>query len=255
MLEIIILLSAGIGAGIITGLVSASAVTVMAPLLVVMLGYPPYMAIGIALAVDVFSSAAATIIYKRYKRVRVKPSLILLFFALAATIAGSYVSVDIPPLVLSLASGAGIVLAGFFIYKKENGKSAIFPHEVTFFKKHRNLSLVLIGLWVGTIAGIFGAGGGIMILTGLTLILDYDTHEAIGTSVFLMIFIALLGGAVHYVNWPFPGQALLWGSIGGVAGSFASSRIVNNFREVNLNKILGVIILTLGLLLILKPFL
>jgi len=252
MFEILVFLTAGLGAGIITGVVSASAVIVMAPFLIVLLNYPPYLAIGIALAVDVFSSATAAFVYKRYKKVKVRPSAILLLFALLATVVGSQVSVDIPSVLLSAASGAGIILAGIFIYKTDKEQSSVFVRKLPFFKEHKNLSLALMGLWVGMVAGVFGAGGGVMILTGLTLVLDYDIREALGTSVFLMIFIALLGGAVHYINFAFSISALVFSGAGGTVGAYVSARIVSDSKDRNLNKWMGAVISVLGIILVIK---
>jgi len=251
MLELIILLIAGIGAGIVTGLVGASAVMVAAPLLIVFLNYPAYLAIGIALSIDVFASFFATLIYSKHGRLKIKPSLILLISALIAVIIGSYFSKNIPSDNLGLATGIGIILAGISIIIKKKKKFST-TKKFSFFKRYKTLSLILVGLLIGTIAGVFGAGGGIMILLALILILDYKTHEAIGTSVFLMIFIALFGGIAHYVNFPFSISALMIGGIGGILGAVWSSKFANILKEKTLNKLVGSIIILLGILLVIK---
>ena len=64
--EYIIIFLAGWGAGVVTGLIGASAVAVVNPMLVIFLGYNVYHAIGIGLSVDVFSSSASAAIYKRF---------------------------------------------------------------------------------------------------------------------------------------------------------------------------------------------
>lgn len=251
MLEFIILLVAGIGAGIVTGLVGASAVMVAAPLLIVILDYPAYLAIGIALLTDVFASLFATIIYKRNGRIKIKSSLILLVAALIAALIGSFLSVNVPSDNLGIATGLGIALAGASIMvKKKTDHPKI--KKASFFRKHKNLSLILVGLLIGGISGTFGAGGGVMILLFLVLILNYKTHEAIGTSVFLMIFIALFGGIGHYVNLQFPVYLLLISGTGAILGSSVSARIANKLKEKTLNKVVGNIIVLLGILLVLK---
>jgi len=251
MLELIILLIAGIGAGIVTGLVGASAVMVAAPLLIIFLGYPAYLAIGIALSIDVFASLVATLIYKKHGRLKIKPSLILLFSALIAVLIGSYFSKNIPSDDLGFVTGMGIILAGVSIIIKKK-KNFSTTKKFSFFRKYKTISLILVGLLIGTIAGVFGAGGGIMILLALILILDYKTHEAIGTSVFLMIFIALLGGIGHYINLPFSIPLLAIGSIGGIFGALVSAKFANLLNEKTLNKLVGSVIIILGILLILK---
>jgi uncharacterized membrane protein YfcA len=251
MIEIIILLLAGIGAGIVTGLVGASAVMVAAPLLIVFLDYPAYLAIGIALSIDIFASLFATLIYHKNGRIKIKPSLILLISSLVAVLIGSYFSKNIPSDNLGLATGIGIILAGLSIMIKKK-RNISTKKQIPFFEKYKTLSLILVGLLIGTIAGVFGAGGGIMILLALVIILDYKTHEAIGTSVFLMIFIALFGGIAHYVNMPFSITSLSIGAGGGIIGAIFASKFANLLDEKILNKLVGFTIITLGVLLVLK---
>ena len=57
----IIYIIGGVLAGFVTGLVGLSAAVIIAPLFATMLGMDPYMAIGIALATDIFASAVSSV--------------------------------------------------------------------------------------------------------------------------------------------------------------------------------------------------
>jgi len=251
MFEIMILLLAGLGAGIVTGLVGGSAVLVAAPLLIVFLDYPAYLAIGIALSIDVVASLFATVIYYKHGRLKINNSMILLVSALAAVLISSAISKDFPANGLSFLSGLGVILTGFLIMLRKK-KYLPINKKYRFFKKYEIPSLIAAGIIIGTIAGIFGAGGGIAILLALILILNYETHEAIGTSVFLMMFIAFFGGLAHYMNAQFSVQALVLGSIGGLIGAGWASRFANLLDEKVLNKLVGVLLVILGVLLTAK---
>ena len=48
------------------------------------------------------------------------------------------------------------------------------------------------------ICGFFGAGGGMMMLMVLTMLLGYELKTAVGTSVFVMTFSALTGAISHF---------------------------------------------------------
>ena len=65
-------LAAGLGAGVVTGLVGASAAVVVVPVMVTFLGYDIYEAIGISLATDVVASLTATRIYTKNKNIDIK---------------------------------------------------------------------------------------------------------------------------------------------------------------------------------------
>ena len=41
---------------------------------------------------------------------------------------------------------------------------------------------ILLGLLVGIISGLLGAGGGVMILLILVFVMGYKMHEGVGTS-------------------------------------------------------------------------
>jgi uncharacterized membrane protein YfcA len=222
MFEILILLIAGIGAGIVTGLVGASAVMVVAPLLVVFLDYPTYTAIGLALSIDIFASLFATMIYKQNGRLKIKPTLILLLASSISVIIGSSFSKYIPSSNLGFATGIGIMMVGSSLLIKNHRKFST-TKTIPIIKKYKTLFLILVGVVIGLIAGVFGAGGGIMILFALIVILDYKTHEAIGTSVFIMIFVALFGGLTHYLHSSFSISSLALGSIGGIFGAIVAS--------------------------------
>ena len=250
MFEVITFLIAGLGAGLVTGLIGASAVMVAAPLLIVFLGYDPYLAIGIALSIDVFSSSVATWVYKKNKNLKIKPALTLLLSALAAVVAGSYIAVNIPSLLLGVVSGVGITLAGASIFLEKKRNEWIARWDIL--REYRTLALIGAGILVGLNAGILGAGGGLVILFTLMMILNYGTHEAIGSSVFLMIFIALLGGVVHYINLPFSVAALTITGAGGILGALISSNIANSFQETALSRLVGSIVFLLGAMLMIK---
>ena len=61
MFELLVCILAAAGAGITAGLAGISTATVISPLLIALLGFDAYEALGIALASDVLASALAAI--------------------------------------------------------------------------------------------------------------------------------------------------------------------------------------------------
>lgn len=105
--------------------------------------------------------------------------------------------------------------------------------------------------------GSLGAAGGIAILLLLIFVLNFETHSAVGTSIFVMFFIAFFGSLTHiYVlgKAQFQWGLLLFAIIGGVVGSFFSARIANLIKEKNLNKVVGALLFVLGILTFLHKF-
>jgi uncharacterized membrane protein YfcA len=63
-----------------------------------------------------------------------------------------------------------------------------------------NLTLLGIGLVAGVFAGMFGIGGGLIIVPALLLIVKLKEAEAIGTSLAALIPPVGLLGAIEYYN-------------------------------------------------------
>jgi uncharacterized protein len=61
----------------------------------------------------------------------------------------------------------------------------------------RSLKLMAIGTLAGLFSGLFGVGGGTVIVPLLILWLGYDERAATGTSLAAIIFIAAVGAAVQ----------------------------------------------------------
>ena len=56
----------------------------------------------------------------------------------------------------------------------------------------------VIGIGSGFLSGLFGVGGGTIVVPALTLLTDLTHHEALGTSLAAMILPALSGSWTHY---------------------------------------------------------
>src|SRR5512138_3020396 len=62
------------------------------------------------------------------------------------------------------------------------------------------LLLILIGLFAGTMSGLVGIGGGVVIVPCLVLILGFTQHEAQGTSLGLLLLPVGILAVLNYYN-------------------------------------------------------
>ena len=70
------------------------------------------------------------------------------------------------------------------------------------------LALIIIGIAAGVLSGMFGVGGGIIIVPALVFFLGMTQHQAQGTSLFILSLPVLLLAVFNYwrtgnVNWRF----------------------------------------------------
>ena len=195
LFEILICFLAGAGAGIGTGFAGMSAAGIISPLLLTFCGVSPYEAIGIGLASDVLASAVSAWTYKKHGNLDVRNSLVLMSSVLIMTIVGSFVASLVPPSTMGGMSQIGLLVIGIKFLVKPGRPNGKFTNESP---RTKIIKAVIGGVLVGFICGFVGAGGGMMLLFVLTSILGYEVHKAVGTSVFIMTFTALIGGVSHF---------------------------------------------------------
>ena len=59
------------------------------------------------------------------------------------------------------------------------------------------IELILVGIFIGTMSGFFGIGGG-MILVPILLVLGFDIKDAIGISIVQMVFSSVFGSYLNH---------------------------------------------------------
>lgn len=236
---------AGMGAGLGTGFAGMSAAAVISPMLITFLNMDPYMAVGIALSSDVLASAVSAYTYKKNGNLDVKNGVIMMITVLIFTVVGSYISSLIPSQTMGSFSVFMTFLLGIkFIVRPvmttKESMEAIDP-------KKRVKQSILCGMLIGFICGFIGAGGGMMMLLILTTVLGYELKTAVGTSVFIMTFTALTGAISHFSIGGSPDYVVMalciiftfiWARI--------AAKFANKATPKTLNRLTGIVLVTLG---------
>ena len=246
-------LIAGAGAGLGTGFAGMSAAAVITPMLVTFLGFEPYEAIGIALASDVLASAISAYTYGKNKNLDIKNGLIMMAAVLVFTLVGSYIASLVPSQTMGGFSTFMTMLLGIkFIVKpvmttKEKMLSVSAGKRV--------VQSILCGTFIGFICGFVGAGGGMMMLLILTSVLGYELKTAVGTSVFIMSFTALTGSVSHFVIGGAPDIFCLILCVAfTLIFALIAAKIANKAQPKTLNRITGIILTVLGVVILLVNY-
>ncbi len=255
MRTIIICILAGMGAGLGTGFAGMSAAVVVSPMLITFLGMNPYEAIGIALASDVLASAVSAYTYGKNKNIDLKRSKTLFISVLIFTAVGAIVSHMVPSTTMGNMTVYASLLMGINFIKKSFKEEK--PKEPREFKGiFKQLMPIMCGTCIGFICGFIGAGGGIMMLILLTVVLGYELKTAVGTSVFIMTFTALFGATSHFVlEGIVPDlfvlsicvlSTLLFARLGALFANRADIKL--------LNRSTGIVLATLGIFMIIATY-
>jgi uncharacterized membrane protein YfcA len=88
------------------------------------------------------------------------------------------------------------------------------------------LTFILIGLAAGILAGIFGIGGGVLIVPALAYFAKMPFKQATGTSLgALLLPVGLLGAMSYYRNGQLDVRASLLVALGVLFGAYGGARI------------------------------
>lgn len=113
------------------------------------------------------------------------------------------------------------------------------------------LGAALAGAAAGLANGLFGAGGGMLLLPLLTALTDIAPHEAFAGSVCIILPLSLVSAAVYWLR----GGQFLMDSLpyllGGALGGIIAGRLLQKLPTRWLHRALGALILWGGLRLVL----
>lgn len=249
ILQYIVYIIAGLGAGVVTGLAGLSAAVVITPMLVSLCGWASYDAVTVALASDVLASLLSAYTYYKNKNIDLKRGSLVTVTAFLGTVVGSYCGYlfsQQSPDGLGYISMLTTVFLGFkFLFKPiTGGKDASSAGGPTV---RKTALAMFLGCGIGWVCGFTGSGGGILMLTVFTLVLGYNLKVAVGTSTMIMTLVALTG-AISHVSlgaqiFPLPMTIVVLSCL---IGAVVSAKFANRCEIRRLNRIVGIVLILLG---------
>lgn len=226
----ILSLASGSIVGFVLGLVGGGGSIIAVPLLLYVVGIgSPHLAIGTS-AIAVSLSAVANLA-NHARKGNVKWPCAFTFSAagIAGAWLGSSFALRLPGEHLLTLFGLVMVVVGVVMALRRDAEGNPDIH-LSFSTAPRLLPfLVATGFGVGAVSGLFGIGGGFLIVPGLMLATNMPIAFAIGTS---LVSVAAFGAttAANYalsgmVDWRIAAYFVAGGIAGGLAGAIAGQRL------------------------------
>lgn len=107
----------------------------------------------------------------------------------------------------------------------------------------KNVGIVLSGAVAGAVNGLFGAGGGMVLVPLLTFFSDFEEEEIFPTSVSIILPICVVSLWMRSMNAPLPLEEALPYLIGSVFGGIIAGITANRIPIKWLHRGLGILIL------------
>ena len=121
-----------------------------------------------------------------------------------------------------------------------------------FFKEKPKLGAAVSGLMAGLVNGLFGAGGGMLLLPLLTHLCGLKAHVAFACSVCVILPLSLVSLGVYFLHGSLDFIQALPYLIGVAAGVVFAGLLLNTPPAVWLHRALGLLIVWGGLRLLLR---
>jgi len=112
------------------------------------------------------------------------------------------------------------------------------------------LTILALGLLVGTLVGLLGIGGGVVLVPAMVYLLHYDQHLAQGTSLFILLPPLGLGALRGYwKNGQVDLRAGIYCAIGFLLGGYVGGRIAVPMSSRDLQGVFGFFLMLSAVLL------
>ena len=107
--------------------------------------------------------------------------------------------------------------------------------------------LLGIGLIAGVVSSMLGVGGGIILVPILILLMKLDPHQAIGTSLAIIIPTVLVGACAHYRLENVNVQLAIIIAVGAVIGAVLGAHVAEVLPSAYLKKVFGVVLFIIAI--------
>jgi len=251
--SLLLLLSVGFVSGLFISICSGTAAGIMIPFLTVFFGHSIHKSIGISLFIDGLVGLTAGLIFFKNKKTQLKSVVPIIIFSVFGAVVGSFFTSSAPETGLNIYIGLLLLVFGVILMYNGVQKNVDFirsKYSFDFLKKNKKIVFIVGGFLVGLFSGFTGFGGAAFVAIGLIFILDFDLHTAIGTSLLVMFFIAGSGSIGHILRNEFIYEIALVSGGAAVVGALSGSLFANRIDEDKLGRVIGLLLLVLGLILL-----
>jgi uncharacterized protein len=115
-------------------------------------------------------------------------------------------------------------------------------------RRHMVPLLLAIGLVAGVLSGLFGIGGGILIVPSLIFLAKFSTKMAVGTSLgALLLPVGLLGAYTYYRDGNLEIRASLLIALGLFFGAWVGARLAQHLSGATLQRMFAVFIMLMAI--------
>jgi uncharacterized membrane protein YfcA len=250
--------------GLSLGLTGGGGAIFAVPLLVYGVGVSVREAIGISLAAVGTTSLIGFVHRWLTGEVEVSTGLLFAVTGMVTAPVGSWLATLIPEYLLLLLFAGVMVVIAIRMWQSStptrrdaSGPSGVPPPSGSVclrdaggdlrLNSRCTLLLLALGAITGVMSGLFGVGGGFIIVPALVLFVGMPIHRAVGTSLLVIALVSASGVISHSVMGRDLSLAVTaWFIIGGIGGLFVGQQIGKHLSGPYLQRVFAAAILVVA---------
>jgi uncharacterized protein len=253
--------------GFALGLTGGGGGVFAVPLLVYGLGIAPREAVGISLAAVGGTALSGALPRLMNGDVEIRTGLLFSISGMLGAPIGSYISARMPENVLLVMFGGLMLVVAWRMWEKARNPKLVTGVCVTESESHQDRSacqrdedgtlrltskcarlLVIVGLMTGILSGMFGVGGGFVIVPALVLFSGMEIHRAVGTSLFCIVLISISGVTSYLASGrEMSLQTTFLFLIGGFVGMWLGGLLAKQLKGPTLQKTFSVAVVLVAI--------
>ena len=248
---------AGLLVGMLVGVTGMGGGSLMTPLLVILFGFSPSVAVGTDLLHGAVFKTVGAVRHRRLGTVQARLSgwmflgsgpMSLLGVATATWLKHRYgdSAQSVQGIVLGvalLAGGVGLLAKSLLHFREE-------PTDPFLLTRRDRIAAVLIGLGGGYVVGLTSVGSGVFFGLTLLIVFPLRSSKVVGTDIFHAAALLWVAGLGHYVAGNVDLHAVGWLLVGSIPGVLLSSGLTVKLPDRVLRVALAITLLASGVKLI-----
>ena len=228
----------GLVAGFLSGLFGVGGGILIVPALVLLLGFTQRLAHGTSLAAVLPIAIASLTSYAVEDKVDWKVGALLAVGAVAGAVIGTHILHRLPHDMLAIIFAVLLVATAvrlLFDHSDAGGRGDLHPLTI--------VSLVIVGLITGVLAGLLGVGGGIFVVPAMVVGYGIPAAVAKGTSLAMIVPTSIVGTWRNRANRNVDLRVAVVLGLAGVVSAFIGGKISVGMSERTSNILFALLLL------------
>ncbi|MEO2024107.1 MAG: sulfite exporter TauE/SafE family protein [Pirellulaceae bacterium] len=240
----------GVIVGFSLGLTGGGGSIFAVPLLVYGLSVTPHDAVGVSLAAVGITALVGTLEQLRARQIEVRTGLIFALAGMSGAPLGSWLAGQMSDTLLLVLFAILMVIVAARMWKKaaatgpqgcDSAKASTCKRDGSgqlLMTSRCTILLSIVGVVAGVLAGLFGVGGGFVIVPALVIFSGMGIHRAVATSLLVITLISISGVSSHLLaGRSISPEITLLFVVGGIIGLFSSRAVGQRISGPTLQRV------------------